>query len=191
MYNGHCINPYVSYFLRQSLRSKYLHMYNYQAVLYKARREWQYRCWASNKTSNCPVFLLRPRGSLSCPLIIIHFPIAPLMGASGNSRNEMTFIKFTKFHRKFKRIMVRGLRWNQKWWGGCWVVGVQELLVQKWTQKSTLLQGWWGGRQGLLFQLSVHSWQVSGRPGTCKHMVTRLWIHITLQNSVSKTIFMI
>ena len=47
MYNGHCINPYPSFvvvFLRQSLRSKYLHMYNYQAALYKARHERQYRC---------------------------------------------------------------------------------------------------------------------------------------------------
>lgn len=49
MYNGHCINPHLSFFyLRQSLRSKYLHMYNYQAALYKARHEQQYRCFESN-----------------------------------------------------------------------------------------------------------------------------------------------
>lgn len=39
MYNGHCINPRLSNLRQQSLHSKYLHMYNSQAALYKARQK--------------------------------------------------------------------------------------------------------------------------------------------------------
>lgn len=40
MYNGHCIiSCRLFCFVKDSLRSKYLHMYIYQVEIYKARRD--------------------------------------------------------------------------------------------------------------------------------------------------------
>lgn len=99
IYNGHCIIPYPSFFffLRQSLRSKYLHMYNYQAALYKARHERQCRCWASNQTATH-----HPHGGfLSCPMIIIHLPV-PRGGTQERYPSD-------------PQIEVHGLRGKSKW----------------------------------------------------------------------------
>lgn len=42
MYSSHRINPRL-FFIRQSLHSKYLHMYNYLAAVYKVRHDQRHR----------------------------------------------------------------------------------------------------------------------------------------------------
>jgi len=143
MYNGHCIIPQLSFFMRQSLCSKYLHMYNYQAALYKARHEWQYRCWASNQTCLHRLFEIL----LCSPIIrtIIHFPTPSSMGLKGNRTSS---IKSNKIHRRFKRI--GGLSWKIKGLGnggGGYRQGNWSKNVARWRTKVYSATGLEGGTE--------------------------------------------
>lgn len=102
MYNGHCINPHRS-FKTKSPSKVFTHVHLNQAALYKARHEFQYRCWASNENFNAPAYSVCLRGLLSCPVITLSFPILTLM-----KWIWITPIKSSNNHRWFQGLQSEG-----------------------------------------------------------------------------------
>ena len=143
IYNGHCIIPYPSFFffLRQSLRSKYLHMYNYQAALYKARHERQCRCWASNQTATH-----HPHGGfLSCPMIIIHLPV-PREGELKNDIHQIHRLRSTDWGENLNEGWGTGHRMYAGW--------RVQTCGNEW-HKHLLCDGDGGGRRGRSARLTL------------------------------------
>lgn len=88
MYNGHCINPYPSFFSLFFFKDKVCVQSIYTCTIIRqhfTKQGMNNNTDVSNQTFLPTLFL---RGDLrSCPMILIHFPVPPLMGVQGNVRN--------------------------------------------------------------------------------------------------------
>lgn len=137
MYNGHCINPHRS-FKTKSPSKVFTHVHLNQAALYKARHEFQYRCWASNENFNAPAYSVCLRGLLSCPVITLSFPILTLMKLIW-----ITPIKSSNNHRWFQGLQSEG--WAEP-----------PTPPKKQTKKNRQAMGWTRCAQGHGFKKTKH-----------------------------------